>query len=133
MAKKHILLVVSDEQIQMRDLLIEVLQDAGFEVMTMNDWESAAEFFALRFQGIDLVVTDRTFGKAHGGEELIGFIHEILSDFPCILLTGAAEVILPNKHDAVIYKPFRPDRLISTVKHLLNSWEERSAARFPRH
>src|ERR1700757_2623987 len=92
---------------------------------------------ALRTQAIDLVIQDMNFRReATSGEEGVALFHEIRSrfpDIPIILLTAwthletAVELVKGGAADYVA-KPWDDDRLLTTVRNLLDLHSARKEA-----
>ena len=101
-----------------------ILEEAGYEVVRVHDYEEAGDMFASRFHEFSLIITNRTLKESDDGDRLIEFVHEILSDFPCILLTGRQSVTLKRKCDLVLYKTFTKDQLLNATVQLIAASEK---------
>ena len=83
MSKKNLVLIVDDEE-NIRSLLKEFLEAKGFEVLVAADGQKALELAQKHLP--DLVITDLLLPKEHG----IDVMHEIKDRFftPIIAISG---------------------------------------------
>jgi DNA-binding response OmpR family regulator len=83
MDKKNMILIVDDEE-EIRSLLKEFLEEKGFEVLLAEDGQKALELAEKHIP--DLVITDLLLPKEHG----IDVMHEIKDRFfmPIIAISG---------------------------------------------
>ena len=110
-------LVVDDEPV-IRYLLAVTLEFAGYEVIEAPHGEAALE--AVRRAPPQLVITDRMM-PVMGGTDLIKQLRadDEMAEIPIILLTATSG---GEPHaDAVLMKPFEPDKLIELVDTLTGS------------
>lgn len=117
------ILIVDDED-QIRKLLRQILEMAGYQVVDAPDGRSAAALF--RQEPTDLIITD-IFMPEMGGIETI---HEIRRDFPktkIIAISGGARGgsfdFLPVAESfgarRTLKKPFARDELLRAVREVL--------------
>ena len=121
------LVLVADDEEDIRSLVAFRLRRAGYEVITAVDGEEALLLATTRLP--DLAVLDMMMPKATGLEVLRSMReHEATKDIPVILLTARAQegdVIrgFEAGADDYVKKPFSPQDLQARVQALL----ERSA------
>jgi len=113
-------LVVEDDE-DNRELMGEVLQDAGYEVVLAAN--GAAGLRTLAEHSIDVLVTDIGM-PGMGGLEVARAAKEIAPTVPVVVVTGYAEredIAKARGHevDAVLVKPVDPDALTSLVDQLV--------------
>ncbi|MFM6968352.1 MAG: ANTAR domain-containing response regulator [Microbacteriaceae bacterium] len=121
--------VVAEDEALIRMDIVEVLREAGFEVVgEASDGEAAIEL--TRSLNPDLVVMDITMPKMDGlsAAEIIG--KEKLA--PVVMLTAFAQsefVARANEAGAIAYvvKPFTPERLLPQVEIALSRYQEQVA------
>lgn len=117
------ILVIDDEE-QIRKLLRQILEIAGYQVVDAPDGRAAAAMF--RQEPADLIITD-IFMPEMGGIETI---HEIRRDFPqvkIIAISGGARGgsfdFLPVAESfgarRTLKKPFARDELLKAVREVL--------------
>lgn len=120
--------VVAEDEALIRMDIVEVLREAGFDVVgEASDGEAAIEL--TRSLNPDLVVMDITMPKMDGlsAAEIIG--KEKLA--PVVMLTAFAQsefVARANEAGAIAYvvKPFTPERLLPQVEIALSRYQEQS-------
>lgn len=120
--------VVAEDEALIRMDIVEVLREAGFDVVgEASDGEAAIEL--TRSLSPDLVVMDITMPKMDGlsAAEVIG--KEKLA--PVVMLTAFAQpefVARANEAGAIAYvvKPFTPERLLPQVEIALSRYQEQS-------
>jgi DNA-binding response OmpR family regulator len=117
----HRILVVEDEQ-DMRQLYSDVLMLTGYRVDTAEDgavgWQA---LHAVRHDpdGYNLLITDNNMPKLTG-VELITRLRSESMTLPVILATGAVPQNMESlRISAILEKPLTPDRLVQTVKEVL--------------
>jgi DNA-binding response OmpR family regulator len=126
------LVLVADDEEDIRALVAFRLERAGYEVITAADGEEALTLTTNRLP--DLVVLDMMMPKATGLEVTRSLReHDETKDIPVILLTARAqEADVARGYEAgvddYVKKPFSPQDLQLRVQTLL---ERRSAASIP--
>ncbi len=117
-------LVVDDDE-DICELLRNILEERGTNVVTANSAEAALALY--RLHPPDIIVSDMRLGSSDG-YAFIATIREYNKEYrgftPAIALTGFR---YPGDEDrairagfnAYIYKPFRPENLIDTITRLL--------------
>ena len=107
----------------LREMIVFVLQDAGYEVSEAADGREA--FAKLKITDVDLIVTDLNMPNMNGIE-----LTQALRDTkkykftPIVFLTTESQI---EKKEAAkeagatgwIVKPFRPEKLLKVVKKVL--------------
>jgi DNA-binding response OmpR family regulator len=128
-ARETPLVLVADDEEDIRALVAFRLERAGYEVITAADGEEALTLATNRLP--DLVVLDMMMPKATGLEVTRSLReHDETKDIPVILLTARAqEADVARGYEAgvddYVKKPFSPQDLQLRVQTLL---ERRSAA-----
>ena len=115
------ILVVDDEQL-VRDLTVQVLQRAGYEVVPSSTAQGALEL--LERETFALVVTDVVM-PGLSGVELLNEIRDRQPDLPVLLMTGGSPDpdrttrALDLGATAIVYKPFAHTDLLEAVSAAL--------------
>ncbi len=113
------ILVVDDETV-LTEILCEVLQDAGYRVMTAADGRAGLD--SLPKVRPDLVLCD-VMMPIMDGRELCRLLRADpqYRNIPLIMMTAAPGSIKAQECDysALIGKPFDLDHVLTTIEHLL--------------
>jgi PAS domain S-box-containing protein len=116
--------LVADDDEGVREILVETLARAGFEVLSAADGHEAVETFRAHADAIDLVLLDRTMPGA-SGEEALDEIRASSPDVPIVLVSGysresAGARLERDERIAFLQKPFLPEALVEKVRELLS-------------
>ncbi|HTT98684.1 MAG TPA: response regulator [Rhizomicrobium sp.] len=113
------LLVVEDEML-VRMVVVEVLRDAGFNLLEAGDGAEALEI--LRDNAVDMLMTDIQMPRMNGYQ----LAEAALARWPAmkiLLVTGYAREVVPesiaNAALQTLHKPFDVDRLPALITDLL--------------
>jgi len=114
-------ILVIDDELPMREMLLKLLTEAGYQVRLAENGDVGLDLFEKeRFQ---LVITDLSMpGK--DGMEVLRAIKEMEPNLPVILVTAyatidtAVEAIKIGAYD-YLTKPFDPDAIEITIKNAL--------------
>jgi len=115
-----LILVVDDEE-DIREIVSEYLQGLGYEVMEATDGEEA--LFKCSQQRFDLVITDIRMPKMNG-LDLLNALKAGDGERPVVLMTGydLSKPDVDNLHykaDGYVLKPFNLDKMRQQVESLL--------------
>ena len=105
-SKPYRILLVDDEK-AVRDLHLELLTSAGYEVMAAAD--GALAWDAIQTQHFDLMITDNSMPKV-SGVELINKLIDANIRLPIIIATGAAPQHELKRHPRLWKDPGTSDR-----------------------
>jgi DNA-binding response OmpR family regulator len=125
MADRRSILIVDDE-FGLAEMLREMLRDDGYEVTLAINGRIA--FDILRERRVDLVITDLMM-PVMDGEELATAIRG--DDAMCgvaVLLMTSLPSLVPDQsglYDAIIRKPFTPERLLAGMTTCFAAQQER--------
>jgi two-component system cell cycle response regulator CpdR len=121
--------LLADDEVLVRDLVEESLQEAGYEVVAVSS--SPEAFAALEAQGdFVAVVTDINFGAAPPGWEVAVRAREGRPNIAVVYMTGdsghewSAHGV---PQSTIITKPFAPSQIAVAVASLLNKTDGGSA------
>jgi len=122
----ELILLVDDEE-EIRETAKIILTDAGYRVVTARDGSEAAALFQARAAEFAMVITDLDMPRADG-ESLARLVHAVRADLPVLAMSGvasrgtsAASVAFAS---AFLQKPFAADGLLNEVQHLLHETVE---------
>lgn len=102
-------LVVDDHE-GLREMVAEVVRDAGHNVRTA--WSGAAAMQILQHRSIDRVITDYDLGDCTG-EDVAKFAKNINPSIRVLLMSGRTQE--PRHADVFVLKPFN----IYSIQHFL--------------
>lgn len=117
------LILVADDEAEVRDLVCEVLADAGLRTVTAADGHQAVEQ-ALAHRPA-LIILDVMMPRMDGYSTLTRLRGQPMTkDIPVIVLTGQAEPVYRTLSAGVgavahLTKPFSADQLTDTVRRAL--------------
>ncbi len=118
------ILLVEDEE-TVRRLVRRTLERYGYRVLEAHHGRAAIELHAREAGRIDMLLTDVKMPEM-GGPEAAAEIRRHAPSLPVLFMSGYAEeavrddgVLLPESH--FISKPFSPQRLVSTIREILDA------------
>lgn len=116
-------LLIAEDDPDMRDLLQEVLEEAGHETVVVADGRAALAHIEREREQVDLVITDVQMPGVKGGE-LLAKVRENRPESPVIVITAFGSVeqaVEMVKAGAFQYltKPFQTGELLGTIRQAL--------------
>ena len=122
-AMSHKVALVVDDEPSVRNFIIAVLQNDGFQTIEAENGVQALELIRKLGTGVDLLVSDIRMPRMDG----ITLACSVRAEFPAIpliLVSGYAEIEqakLPNSGFEFVQLPFHPVTLLSAVKKVMGS------------
>ncbi|MCL4872514.1 response regulator [bacterium] len=119
MSEEKFKILIADDDLDLRELLIEAVRNWGYEVSLARDGEEALK--KLRMDHFHMVITDLMM-PGMDGLQLLQRIRELDGDILVIIITGyatietAVKAIESGAYD-YIAKPFRLDELMIVIKN----------------
>ena len=117
------ILVIDDDK-DVLNLIRDILESHGYNVMPLNNPLTAVDVFRNQAGSIQLVITDIMMPLMEGSE-LIRNLRKAKPDIKIIAISGYTETNIVNNEeiraDAFIRKPFERIELLSTVRRLLDT------------
>lgn len=124
MEKTSVLVLIAEDEAEIRNLLQDTFEDGGFDVYLVSTGEEAIA--ALDEQGDNLraVVSDINLGGKATGWDVARHARQLKADMPVVYMTGTegsdwAALGVPNS--ILITKPFAPTQVLTAVSQLLNA------------
>ncbi len=119
---KKLVLIVDDED-DIREILAETLAGLNFEYMTASDGEEAIDCLDKHHDIIDVVICDLKMPKV-SGDQVIAYGAKHYPLIPIIILTGFAQLDMALDHMRLgafdyMTKPFRVKELLLLLKRAL--------------
>lgn len=120
---KNLLIVEDDPNV--RSVLRDALEGAGFHVLDAPDGREAWKVFQENQDTVDLVITDVLMPQMNG-KQLATLINETRPDIPIIYTSGHPEDVITNRgvlHQGVNFvpKPFQGNDVVEKVRQVLTS------------
>ncbi|QCI12096.1 response regulator [Pseudomonas putida] len=113
---QHLLVVEDDDIVRM--LMVEVLDELGYQTIEAENAAVALEVLQDPSQKLALLMTDVGLPDMRG-EELAGRAREIRPQLPILFASGYAESVKVPEGMYLIGKPFSIDQLRDKVKEIL--------------
>lgn len=115
--------LLADDEVLIRDLVRESLEEAGYEVLAVGSGSEALD--ALEAEGeFVALVTDVNFGGPPAGWDVAVRAREIRSNIAVVYMTGdsAHEWSAHGvPQSTIVTKPFAPSQLAVAIASLLNT------------
>ena len=121
--KAHTRLLVVDDDPEMRELLVEVLTEEGYEVAEAPD--GAHALIRLRAEEFGAIILDKNMPGLSGLDLLPG-LRTICPETPVILITAFGDVstymeAMEKGAFEYVFKPFRMEELLRVLRRALSS------------
>lgn len=118
-APRSTILVVEDDEI-VRMLIVDVLEELGFDVLEAEDGNAALGFIEKPTQIINLLMTDMGL-PGMDGKQLAEKARAARPSLPVLFASGSAEHLEIAQDMQIIGKPFSIDQLRDKVKKILEA------------
>jgi DNA-binding NtrC family response regulator len=124
MENTSVLVLIAEDQADIRDVLQISFEDGGFAVLMASTAEEAIAALDVRSNEVRALVTDIKLGADASGWDVARHARELKPDMPVVYMTGSegsdwASLGVPNS--IVIPKPFAPAQVLTAVSQLLNT------------
>lgn len=125
-------ILVADDEAIIRDMLDEVLREAGYTVVLCRDGREALAYFREHHAAVALVILDMVMPEMNG-RDAYRAMREIAPDARVILVSGysidrEAQAMLDEGALAHVQKPFRQDVVLDAVRTALDVSDEAVSA-----
>lgn len=121
--RQDYILIVEDE-VQMQDVMKDLLESNGYNVLVANDAFEAMELYQQKGTLISLVILDVMLPEMDGRELYYELkkIDEDLKAFFCSGFTSLVEIqsMIEKENLFAIQKPFSPKEFLAVVQEVLN-------------
>lgn len=116
------LILLVEDEVLIREMLVEALEDAGFSTLVAENAQSAVRLFEENSAEVRGLVTDINLDDGMDGWELASAAREQASDLPVVYVSGDsghewASRGVPNS--LMIAKPFAPAQVVVAISSLL--------------
>ena len=113
--------LVVDDEVSMSNFIGEVLRDAGYDAVVLNDGAAALDYIESHVHEIALILTDHSLSHLTGFD-IADAVRRLRHDLPVVVLTGYADRAdgerLERAVARVLPKPFKIDALLALVREL---------------
>jgi CheY-like chemotaxis protein len=113
--------LIVDDELGLADIAVELLTEAGYDVVLAINGQRALAILATR--RADIVVTDLMMPVMDGPEMIRRMRADAsLAEIPTILMTALPDAVPTGDaalHDAVLVKPFGLQELLDAIRRLL--------------
>ena len=122
-ANGELILVVDDQQ-DIRDLLATVLSDHGYRTLLAVDGDDALVVFKRHANAVAAVITDLNMPHVEGAS-LADLLRQMRAEIPILFMSGLHENAAKHgstpacSKDPFLLKPFRPVALLEALHQLL--------------
>lgn len=121
--------LLTDDEVLILDLVVEALQNAGYEVTTVLTGADALRVLSEHAAGFVGLVTDINFGDPPVGWAVASRAREINPTVAVVYMTGDSAhewsaCGVPNS--TVVTKPFAPSQIAVAIANLLNKSDRAS-------
>jgi two-component system response regulator CpxR len=112
-------ILLADDDVDMRDMVQQMLEENGYEVIPARTGRQALEFLATNPRPLpEVVILDLMMPLVTGWQVLEAIQHDpVLAKVPVVVLTAVNED-RPTGAAAFLRKPFRLEALLETVQRL---------------
>lgn len=116
-------ILIAEDNPDMREMVAELLEDAGFHIVTAANGREAQLQMARTNEMIDLVITDVMMPEMQG-DELLSLVRQRRPEAPVIVITAfgsveqAVEMVKAGAFQYLV-KPFKNDDLLRAVEEAL--------------
>lgn len=116
------LILVIDDEVLIREVVVDALEEAGFSVLTGESGAQGAKLFEENASDIRGLITDINLGDGLDGWEVARAARAQASDLPVVYMSGAsghewASQGVPNS--LLVAKPFAPAQIVVALASLL--------------
>ena len=120
----HATILFVDDEKMLREMMVEILEEAGHTVFPAVDGYDALETYTKHKDKITLVISDLGMPKM-GGKQLFNKLYDIDNNVKVIVASGYLEAttksdMLTMGVKDVIAKPYRAQTVLNTIERVLN-------------
>ena len=114
---------MAEDEERVRELLKNMLEQAGYTVITANNGMEAVTQFHLNSHRIDLLMLD-VIMPGMNGKDVYDFIALSYPDIPVLFSSGYSHDLLKNDYmlkipGKLIQKPYQRQELLQSIKELI--------------
>ena len=119
LARSGELILVADDNPQLRELAIKVLENSGYDVCTASNGREALDIYRARKDEIRLVILDLVMPEM-GGQDVASEIRKISASVAILFVTGyMPEETKHAVNERTLKKPYTMETFVETVDELV--------------
>jgi two-component system cell cycle sensor histidine kinase/response regulator CckA len=115
-------ILVAEDEAPVRAVVVRILSQAGYRVLTANDGAHAVEVFRAHADSVDLILMDAVMPRRSGAEALVE-TRAIAPDVRVVMSSGYAENLgsaATGLDVEFLAKPYEPDALLRVIRRVLD-------------
>ncbi len=113
-------ILVAEDDIGLRDIVVDILQASGYEVVPADDGRQAMDYLTAAAEAPAAVLLDLMMPVLNGWDCLRAMrADDRLWRIPIVIMSEADEGIAAGA-DMFLRKPFRVDELLETIDHFVH-------------
>ena len=121
----HETIMIAEDEDVVRNMMIHVLENSGYRVLSACNGEEAISLFEKHFSETDLVISDVIMPKM-SGQKVYEHIRAVRPDIPVIFMSGYTRELLnpevfENNSCEMIQKPCTPSVLLQKIRAVLDA------------
>ena len=122
--KRQDLIMIVEDEVQMQEVMKELLQSNGYNVVIANDGFEALELYRQKGSSISLVILDVMLPEMDGRDTYYELkkIDEDVKVFFCSGFASLVEIqsLVEKENLYAVQKPFSPKEFLAVVKEVLS-------------
>lgn len=122
--KASVLVLIAEDQSEIRIVLQDSFEDGGFAVLLAATAEEAMAAMDARSHEIRALITDIKLGADATGWDVARHARRLNPELPVVYITGSESqdwAVMGVPNSVLIPKPFAPAQLLTAVSQLLNA------------
>lgn len=132
MAERRLRVLLIDDEDVIREMVTEILEHEGFDVVAASDGERGLDLFGERGEVIDVVLLDLSM-PGLSGQDTFARLLEKRPDVPVILSSGYDHEEAMRRFEGqapagFIQKPYRPEQLKAEIRRCAEGGRAPAAA-----
>ena len=125
-----LLLLLVEDEVTVRIVLNEALEDAGYEVVLAENGRDALHILDRKGETLRGLITDVNLGNGPDGWDIARHARELDHDIPVVYMSGAsahdwASHGVPNS--SIVAKPFALAQIIAAISNAINASDAHSS------
>lgn len=123
MGQTSVLVLIAEDEAEIRDVLQISFEDGGFAVLLASSAEEAITALDTKSEDVRALVTDINLGANATGWDVANHARKTSPNMPVVYMTGGAGHEWASRgvpNSVMVTKPFAPSQVLAAVSQLLN-------------